>query len=176
MREKKRALPSSSAMTALLLSFSMLLLWGVSMACLTNVTAQFAAARALRDSSGYASLLAGLHYTESAVEGDTGYENLLAWQQWSAACDGRRPVDNSAVSGADGRGNGFLIQSTEDTFSFATAVFDARGELLACSWENFFHLFLADGGGVEQRGGRLPGGLCPRPLRPRVPYGSRPGA
>ena len=138
MRRKKRALPSSSAMTALLLSFSMLLLWGVSMACLTNVTAQFAAARALRDSSGYASLLAGLHYTESAVEGDTGYENLLAWQQWSAACDGRRPVDNSAVSGADGRGNGFLIQSTEDTFSFATAVFDARGELLACSWENFF--------------------------------------
>ena len=138
MRRKKRALPSSSAMTALLLSFSMLLLWGVSMACVTNVTAQFAAARALRDSSGYASLLAGLHYTESAVEGDTGYENLLAWQQWSAACDGRRPVDNSAVSGADGRGNGFLIQSTEDTFSFATAVFDARGELLACSWENFF--------------------------------------
>ena len=41
MRRKKRALPSSSAMTALLLSFSMLLLWGVSMACVTNVTAEY---------------------------------------------------------------------------------------------------------------------------------------
>ncbi len=135
---KPRRLPSSQAMTALLLSLSMLLLWGVSMVCLTRVTAQFAAARALRDSSGYASLLAGLRYTEPAVEGDTDYKNLPAWQQWSAACDGRRPIDNGAVSGADGRGNGFLIQSTEDTFSFATAVFDARGELLACSWEDFF--------------------------------------
>ena len=77
-------------MTALLLSFSMLLLWGVSMACVTNVTAEYAASRMLTDYSEFASVLARRNYDESVGEGNTPGENLLARRQWGAVLDGGR--------------------------------------------------------------------------------------
>ena len=103
MRRKKRALPSSSAMTALLLSFSMLLLWGVSMACVTNVTAEYAASRMLSDYSEFASVLARRNYDESVGEGNTPGENLLARRQWGAVLDGGRAESFlSGTAWADG--------------------------------------------------------------------------
>lgn len=139
MKRKKRALPSSSAMTALLLSFSMLLLWGVSMACVTNVTAEYAASRMLTDYSEFASVLARRNYDESVGEGNTPGENLLARRQWGAVLDGGRAESFlSGTAWADGE-DGFLLPlAANDTVSSAAAVFDAEGNLLAYSWEDFF--------------------------------------
>ena len=114
-------------LTALLLSFSMLLLWGVSMACVTNVTAEYAASRMLTDYSEFASVLARRNYDESVGEGNTPGENLLARRQWGAVLDGGRAESFlSGTAWADGEDGFLLPPAANDTVSSAAAVFDAE--------------------------------------------------
>lgn len=128
-----------TAVTALL-ALAALGTWGVSMYCLTAASAEYAAARYLTTYGDFASILATRSFGDRMdKEYDRKYANYNSNRMWEAVDTGGRAESFSRpYAAAEGR-SGFLRLPDGDRVYSAAAVYDGAGNLLACSWEDFFY-------------------------------------
>ncbi len=136
-RKKEGSLSSLSAVTGLL-SLTVLAIWGISMYCLTSVTAENAAARYQTDFGNFASTFSSRSFEQQMTEAAVEYKNYGIYQLWRAVDLGCEPSISyhSAVQMIEG---GIIGLSRKEKVHCAAAIYDADGELLACSWEDFFY-------------------------------------
>lgn len=136
-RKKEGRLSSLSAVTGIL-SITVLAIWGISMYCLTSVTAENATARYKTDFGGFASTFSSHSFEEQRTETAAKYKNYGIYQLWKAVDLGCEPSISyaSTVQTVEG---GLIGLSRKDKVNCAAAIYDAEGELLACSWEDFFY-------------------------------------
>lgn len=139
-RGKKGTLPSSLAAVTALLTLVAAGIWGVSMYCVTAVTAECAAARYLDAYKDFASTLSNRSfYHWMGKEYDQEYANYDANRMWEAVDSGSR-ADGFPTLRASAEGNsGFLDLPDSDMVYSAAAVYDEEGNLLVSSWEDYFY-------------------------------------
>lgn len=149
--KKETYRPSAlTAVTALLVAV-FLILWAVCMYCLTSVTAEYAAARYLEGNRDRASNIADGTYTSSLKERPER-ENYLASKFWEAVSSGHASRGTPIVEGR----NHFIGREDGDESFIATAIYDAEGKLMECSWRDFFffeYLTEEDWAANEERSG-----------------------
>ncbi len=149
--KKETYRPSAlTAVTALLVAV-FLILWAVCMYCLTSVTAEYAAARYLEGNRDRASNIADGTYTSSLKERPER-ENYLASKFWEAVSSGPASRGTPIVEGR----NHFIGREDGDETFIATAIYDAEGKLMECSWRDFFffeYLTEEDWAANEERSG-----------------------
>lgn len=123
-----------SALTAVTALFAVvaLFLWAVCMYCLTSVTAEYAAARYLEGNRDRASNIADGTYTSSLKERPER-ENYLASKFWEAVSSGTASRGTPIIEGR----NHFIGREDGDESFIATAIYDAEGKLVECSWKDF---------------------------------------
>ena len=131
--------PTSLTAVTLLLAGGILGAWGIGMYCLTSVTAELAASRYLDGNWDRADGVANMyfHAWDRWEELDQKYENYWASRFWAA-------VATPAYSGGSPLidGNDLLYvqrRSGEEEAFAATAIYDAEGNCLARSWDDFFY-------------------------------------
>ncbi len=136
---KKKQRTALTAITCLL-SLALLMIWGAGMFCLTSVTAEYAATRYLNGYSDFASTIANRSYAHWLGKGyDSRYENYDINRFWEAVDDGGRADFFSGAGFIVGEDDGFLNRPNRNKSYSATAVYDAEGNLLECSWLDFFY-------------------------------------
>lgn len=135
---KGRYSPRSVTMVTLLLAGLALILWGVGMYCLTAVTADYAARRYLDDYEDLASTIMDRHVTPWYGETDLPYANYQESHLWEAMAYSRFYHDMGQPIYPSGS-NGFLDRRDAQDAYAATAVYDAQGDLMECSWKDFFY-------------------------------------
>ena len=114
--------------------------WAVGMFCLTSVTAEYAARRYLDSYGDFAGTLNVRNLSHWWGKGlDTQYENYENNLFWSAMADANEAQSLSTfhTTATENEGNFLPRQEAKEVFS-AAAVFDAQGNLLWRSWEDFF--------------------------------------
>lgn len=132
MRKKKFCPRSITAITALLAAIA-LVLWLVCMYCVTSVTAEYAAARYIDDHRNRASTIATRSF-DSWLERDVPYENYRKSKFWEAVSLGTFSSGSPVIGGDSG-----FIGRRSSTKSFsATAIYDAEGNCVERSWDDFF--------------------------------------
>ena len=135
----KKQLTSLTAVT-LLLALGAFAIWGVGMYCMTSVAAEYAASRYAAAYAGFASTIAdrNLRYDRDQAY-DLRYENYSANRVWQAMDDGGQ-ANSFSTFAPTGTGNaGFLPRLDRDMAYSASALFDSSGQMLACSWEDYFY-------------------------------------
>lgn len=134
---KGRHGPRSITMVTALLTGLALILWGVGMYCLTAVTAEFAAQRYLDDYEDLASTVMdgriALRY-----DADVSYANYQESHLWEAMAYSRFYL-NAGQRAYPSGSNGFLARPDSQNAYAAAAVYDAQGNLMECSWKDFFY-------------------------------------
>ncbi len=139
-RGKKGTLVSSSTAVTALMALAVLGAWGVSMYCVTAVSAEYAAARYLTAYEDFASTLSTRSFSHWLGKGyDQKYANYDANRMWEAADTGGRADSFHMLRAATEGGGGFLDLPDSDKVYSAAAVYDGEGNLLVCSWEDFFY-------------------------------------
>lgn len=136
---RKKASSSLTPITALF-SLTVLVIWGISMYCITAITAEYAAARYLDTYKDFSSTLSEISFSFWLGKGfDQEYANYDANRMWEAVDIGGQ-ADTFTISRAVAAGNsGFLSLPDSDNVYSAAAVYDREGNLLASSWEDFFY-------------------------------------
>ena len=135
-RRSTAALPAVTALLAL----AALGIWGVSMYCLTAVGAEYAASRYLSGYADFASAIFRYSRLELLGQGyDEEYANYDAGRVWEAADMGGRAESFAVLRPITAGNGGFLPLPESDRAFSAAAVYDGAGNLLACSWEDFFY-------------------------------------
>ena len=131
-----------TALTAItfMLLLALFVVWGAGMFCLTSVTAEYAATRYLNGYSDFASTIATRSFEHWLGKGhDSRYENYDANRRWEAVDDGGHADTFHGAKFIVGEDNGFLNRPNSNKVYSATAVYDAEGNLLECSWSDFFY-------------------------------------
>lgn len=135
----KKSLTSLTAITWMLV-LAMIISWGVGMYCLTSVTAEYAATRYLSGYDDFASTIATRSFKHWLGKcHSTKYENYDLNRLWEAADDGGRADSFNGARFIVGEDDGFLNRPNSNKTYSATAIFDAKGTLLECSWEDYFY-------------------------------------
>ena len=114
--------------------------WAVGMFCLTSVTAEYAARRYLDSYGDFADTLNVRNLSHWWGKGlDAQHENYENNLFWSAMADGNNDQNFSTfhTTATENEGSFLPRREAKEVFS-AAAVFDAEGNLLWRSWEDFF--------------------------------------
>ena len=114
--------------------------WAVGMFCLTSVTAEYAARRYLDSYGDFADTLNVRNLSHWWGKGlDAQHENYENNLFWSAMADGNNAQNFSTfhTTATENEGSFLPRREAKEVFS-AAAVFDAEGNLLWRSWEDFF--------------------------------------
>lgn len=138
---KLRPVRASAAVTGLLM-IAVLLVWGVGMYCLTSVTAEFAAKRYADEYADFASVLAKRVFQYELIESyDPSIERSYPQRMWEVVQTGGRASNVHLVDSFAGITGytGFIDRKDGERANSATAIFDGTGELLECSWWDFFY-------------------------------------
>lgn len=131
--KKETYRPSAlTAVTALLVAVY-LILWAVCMYCLTSVTAEYAAARYLEGNRDRASTISSQCFAYW-LDRETSHENYKESKLWEAVSSGPASRGTPIVEGR----NHFIGREDGDETFIATAIYDAEGKLMECSWRDFF--------------------------------------
>lgn len=132
-------LTSLTAITGLLV-LVVTVVWVSGMFCLTSVTAEYAATRYLNGYSDFASTIATRSFEHWLGKGhDLQYENYNINRLWEAADDGGHAETFHSAKFIVGEDDGFLNRPNSNKVYSATAVYDAEGNLLECSWKDYFY-------------------------------------
>lgn len=138
---KEIRIASLTAVTWLLI-LALFTVWGAGMYCLTSVTAEYAAARYLKDYGDFASVITSRSLEPWLGKGHSvRYENYDRNRLWEAADDGGRAnyfSSSGLRTGEDDR-HGFIRRRDSRQAYSAVAVYDGEGNLLECSWSDFFY-------------------------------------
>lgn len=133
-KTSKKPISSLTAVT-LLLILVMGIGWGAGVYCLTSVTAEYAAARYLSGYEAFASSLSPL-----PDKGNSGeYENYDIHDFWDAVAEGGRANAFTVTPSIVDENDRFLKRPNTNRAYSATAIFDAEGNLVECSWKDFFY-------------------------------------
>ena len=138
-RPGRKPLRVRTALTLLTLA-AVLGTWAVGMFCLTSVTADYAAARYRAAYGDFADTLNVQNLSHWWGKGlDAQHENYENNLFWSAMAEGNEARNFSTfhTAATENEGNFLPRWQAEEVFS-AAAVFDAQGNLLWRSWEDFF--------------------------------------
>lgn len=121
--------------------------WGMGMYCLTSVTAEYAASRYLAGYGDFASTIAQRCFeSRLGKAGFSKYKNLEKSLFWKAVDTGGKAGSFYGARFIVGEGGGFLPRPDKTEVYSASAVFDAEGSLLECSWTDFFYFeYLTEG-------------------------------
>ena len=121
--------------------------WGMGMYCLTSVTAEYAASRYLAGYGDFASTIAQRCFeSRLGKAGSSKYKNLEKSLLWKAVDTGGGAGSFNGARFIVGEGGGFLPRPDKTEVYSASAVFDAEGSLLECSWTDFFYFeYLTEG-------------------------------
>ena len=121
--------------------------WGMGMYCLTSVTAEYAASRYLAGYGDFASTIAQRCFeSRLGKAGSSKYKNLEKSLFWKAVDTGGKAGSFYGARFIVGEGGGFLPRPDKTEVYSASAVFDAEGSLLECSWTDFFYFeYLTEG-------------------------------
>lgn len=121
--------------------------WGMGMYCLTSVTAEYAASRYLAGYGDFASTIAQRCFEPRLGKaGSPKYKNLEKSLLWKAVDTGGKAGSFYGARFIVGEGGGFLPRPDKNKVYSASAVFDAEGSLLECSWTDFFYFeYLTEG-------------------------------
>lgn len=122
-----------------LLVLTMAASWAVGFFCTASVDAEYAAGRYLETYGDLADTLARWNLSRLGnAEFNASYENYDKSQLWMTVEEGSRA--NIALFGGSYAGgqSGFLSRGPGGQTWSAAALYDAAGNLLACSWEDFF--------------------------------------
>lgn len=121
--------------------------WGMGMYCLTSVTAEYAASRYLAGYGDFASTIAQRCFeSRLGKAGSSKYKNLEKSLLWKAVDTGGGAGSFNGARFIVGEGGGFLSRPDKNKLYSASAVFDAEGSLLECSWTDFFYFeYLTEG-------------------------------
>lgn len=137
--KRNKQLTALTAITGLLV-IVMAVVWGAGMFCLTSITAEYAATRYLNGYSDFASTIATRSFEHWLGKGyDSRYENYDANRLWEAVDDGGHADTFHGAGFIVGEDDGFLNRPDSNKVYSATAVYDAEGNLLECSWSDFFY-------------------------------------
>lgn len=133
-RIRRRSTPCT-ALTAItwLLAAAAAVIWGAGMACLTSVTAEYAAERYLDAHSDRADRIASYSYAGRLDWDDSPYANYRESRFWEAVSSRLFWDGSPAVSGD----SWFLARRDGADCVAATAIYDASGSCLANSWTDF---------------------------------------
>ena len=136
---KKRHAPGAMAATTVLVSGLVLLIWLAGMYCTTSVTAEYAAERFVQDHGERADDLMERdisYQIDSSAKLDADYDNYNKNLIWNAVRNG---LSGHWTPLTEGEG-GFLPRRNGEEYVWqATAAFDAQGNLLAGSWEDYIN-------------------------------------
>lgn len=132
--KKPFRIKSLTAVTLLLAGLA-LILWLVGMYLLTALTAELAADRYLEDSEDRAVLLAGNARLSQAWKDPDRDQNFWERAVWETVAIGEFALGDPIISG----NSGFLQRRNNEEIFWANAVYDAQGNCLAGSWEDFFY-------------------------------------
>ena len=132
--KKPFRIKSLTAVTLLLTGLA-LSLWLVGMYLLTAVTAELAADRYLENNEDRAELLAQSARLSQAWENPDRYQNFWERAVWETVATGEFSWGTPIAGG----NSGFLQRRYSDEVFVANAVYDAQGNCLAGSWEDFFY-------------------------------------
>ncbi len=136
---KKTQRTALTAITCLLL-LALFVVWGAGMFCLTSVTAEYAATRYLNGYGDFASTIATRSFVHWMGKGyNSRYENYDANLRWEAVDAGGHADTFHGARFIVGEDDGFLNRPNSNKAYSATAVYDAEGNLLECSWSDFFY-------------------------------------
>ena len=114
--------------------------WGMGMYCLTSVTAEYAASRYMTGYGDFASAIAQRCFEPRFGKIDSSkYKNLEKSLLWEAVDTGGGAGSFNGARFIAGKGGGFLPRPDKNNVYSASAVFDAEGSLLECSWTDFFY-------------------------------------
>lgn len=133
-KTSKKPISSLTAIT-LLLILVMAIGWGAGMYCLTSVAAEYAAARYLSGYKAFASSISPL--PDKGTSG--GYENCDIRGLWDAVAEGGRADAFTGTPLIIDENDSFLKRPDANRAYSATAIFDAEGNLVECSWKDFFY-------------------------------------
>lgn len=133
-KTSKKPISSLTAIT-LLLILVMAIGWGAGIYCLTSVTAEYAAARYLSDYEAFASSISPLPDKDASG----GYENYDIRRFWDAVAEGGQANAFTATPSIIDENGSFLKRPNSNRAYSATAIFDAEGNLVECSWKDFFY-------------------------------------
>ena len=138
-RPGRKPLRARTALTLLTLAAA-LGAWAVGMFCLTSVTAEYAARRYLDSYGDFADTLNVRNLSHWWGKGlDAQHENYENNLFWTAMADANEAQNFSTfhTAATENEGNFLPRREAKEVFS-AAAVFDAQGNLLWRSWEDFF--------------------------------------
>ena len=136
---KKKQRTALTAITCLL-SLALFVIWGAGMFCLTSVTAEYAATRYLNGYRDFASTIATRSFEHWLGKGfDSSYANYDANRRGEAVDDGGHADTFYGARFIVGEDDEFLKRPNSNKVYSATAVYDAGGNLLECSWSDFFY-------------------------------------
>ncbi len=132
MDNKRRAWSSLTVIT-LLLCLLALVVWGGSMYCLTAIYAEESARQFY---SANTSPVLQVGALDNCLA-EPGSEQYLRWRfdLWDAVNVAAHVPSSSAIP----EGGGLLFPDKDYTRYHATAFFDAEGNILACSWEDYLY-------------------------------------
>lgn len=133
-KPSKKPISSLTAIT-LLLILVMAIAWGAGIYCLTSVTAEYAAARYLSGYEAFASSLSPL--PDKGASGE--YENYDIHDFWDTVAKGGRANAFTGTPSIVDENDSFLKRPNINRAYSATAIFDAEGNLVECSWKDFFY-------------------------------------
>lgn len=130
----KKPISSLTAVTWLLI-LVVAIGWGAGICCLTSVTAEYAAARYLSGYEAFASSISPL--PDKGASG--GYENYDIYSFWDAVAESGQANAFTVTPSIVDENDRFLKRPNTNRAYSATAIFDAEGNLLECSWKDFFY-------------------------------------
>ena len=133
---KKKYRPRSLTAVTLLLAALTLIVWLAGMYCVTAVTAEFAAERYIEDHADRAESITNydLRYSMD-VEDNYKYANYRDSLFWGAVSRGLFSSGDPIIEG-----DSHFLERRQAEYEFAaTAVYDAQGNCLARSWDDFFY-------------------------------------
>ena len=131
---KKNHRPRSLAAVTALLAALALALWLAGMYCVTSVAAEYAAARYEDKYENRASTIVSSCITAWAGS-DAIYKNYRQNRLWEAVSYG----DSGGWSPITGGSGGFLERLDGEEAFWTTAIYDAEGNCMERSWDDFFY-------------------------------------
>lgn len=137
---KKKTQHSSLTAITWLLSLTVLMVWGVSMCCITSLSAEYAAARYMSSYENFMATLSTTSFSSWLGKGyDLKYANHDVNRMWETVDIGGK-ADSFAVSRVlAGGDSGFLDFPDSDKAYSSAAIYDEEGNFVAGSWEDFFY-------------------------------------
>ncbi len=139
MKRKKK--PSSLNRITLIVAAAMLLCWIVTMFCATSFTAELATDRYLEKYGDQATRLSGRHL-DGRWGRDLPTENFDEHCMWDTVNEGN--INNNFyfiqnITRRDAYDGMLKRREIKQKAQAATAIFDSKGNIIECSWEDFLY-------------------------------------